>query len=108
MISGMEHVIVLILGTALVLLLKSRVHVHVSLSDSAKFVGRGATDRSFTLPSRSRAKIRPTTPDVESDVASALVNQGLGKQQARVIAKRCCASGGDFDSCFRMALKEAA
>ena len=49
------------------------------------------------------------TSERETELASALVNLGCNRKEARAAAERACLTGaGDFDTLLRIAIQEAA
>lgn len=98
-------------------ILKYRVHVHVTLTNSrdARSVMKGRrAEKRLVGADVSTATTRPVpiaiVPEsvVWGDIASGLVNLGASKAQARIAARKACREypDADFNSVFTAALQE--
>ena len=127
----MEKAIIIALLITLVALFFSRVHFHfsynltISRDPKVNSTRKGPTGSGRPRPVEISGEVPPAVRSIrqsgdvsgvleaarrsaEADLASALVNLGVGRQKAAEVAKRAMGQAGDFDTRMRWAIQHAA
>ena len=116
----MEHLILVALATALFVVLRFRVHIHVTYQSPGRQGGKVSAIAASRPKRQQRAgeisgevsppQLASASKEQIAELASALVNLGCKRQRAREIASRALelAPEADFDALLKWAIREAA